>query len=111
MLQQITNFIRNNVKITIYGLIGTALGFYVVDGFNSIFNFFFCLIGSIVALFISATSMEEIISVFAYKSGKSVFESRTSFFSDVGIRFVTYFLYICVLYSICAFSVAVVSSG
>jgi hypothetical protein len=74
-------------------------------------HFVFSVIGVFLAFAFASSAIDSAIQKFAFYSEKSFFDIRNSTFKDPDIRCASYLIAVCVLYTACAFTIAIVSSG
>lgn len=111
MLNIRKRFNSNNIKLMIVGTITVGIGFYLAGALRSIGNFVIALIGAGITFLIFGAAVDSELSDLRKYVDKPFYELKKMRHQDPGIRWVTYLLGICVLYTVSSLCIAVVSSG
>lgn len=111
MLRFRKSLTSKDVKLIAVAALTVGMGFYITGAFSSFGNFGFALVGALVAfLFFGAAVESELNDLHKYVE-KPFYELKKMRHQDPAVRLATYFLGICVLYTISALSISIASAG
>lgn len=102
---------KTSIKTLFYAALGTLIGFYLAGAFKNVENFIFGIIGGGAAFLLFGAGVETAIDNIVSESSKSFYESKKKRCADPSTRLTCYVLCICVLFTVTAFCVAIVSAS